>query len=90
MRFYCDRHVHLRVRAIVQGSGLPIKIISDNVKIEGTSAVAEQRGEGARGHLYRGANFVRKCMSATPLGPPIYIYIYLAPGGNTPAPSLYS
>ena len=40
------------------------------------------KGEGIEGQLYRGSNFAHKCISTTPIGAPIYIY--LAPGGNTP------
>ena len=38
-------------------------------------------GEGEGRNFYRDGNFVRICISTTPIGAPIYIF---PPGGNTP------
>ena len=49
---------------------LPHKMSKPNLfpsnKIHHDNSVAEQRGE-ARGHLYSGGNFARKCISTTPI-----------------------
>ena len=47
-----------------------------------------KRGWGTRWggpwrHFYRGGNFARKCISTTPTGEPIYIYIF-GPGAQYP------
>ena len=42
-------------------------------------------GGGAEGHLFRGGNFARKCISTTPIGAPIYI---LPQAAIPPAPPL--
>ena len=40
--------------------------------------MAEQRWQEGGGHLFRGSNFARKCISTTPIGAPI-LYLPLAP-----------
>ena len=42
-------------------------------------------GWGTSGHLYRGGNFARKCISTTPIGASIYI---CSPAAIPPGPPL--